>query len=258
MFFVFRFDRPPSLNNYGNKNGRNIFSSFRLSKRFNRRKEEAKNDDNECNASDETLDKDCMEESNLTKGQKHKHYFSSVSSFFSNVAYKVNGNSGETKIERSQTIPETGFLTDKNEFIDYKDKVPGLIGIQNHGNTCFINAIIQCLSHIDILAEYFVLDQYKNDLAKCNRINSKKYGTRGEITETLSVLLKSIWTLKYVSDYSLNLKSSIEKFESGYRGSNQHDAAEFLMFILDKVHEDLNTASKKKYKKIKVCEMCHY
>jgi ubiquitin C-terminal hydrolase len=38
-------------------------------------------------------------------------------------------------------------------------KVPGVIGIRNHGNTCFINAILQCLSYTDLLAEYFVLDQ---------------------------------------------------------------------------------------------------
>ena len=38
-------------------------------------------------------------------------------------------------------------------------KVPGVVGIKNHGNTCFINAILQCLSYTDILAEYFVLDQ---------------------------------------------------------------------------------------------------
>ncbi|KAI5698962.1 hypothetical protein M8J75_014459 [Diaphorina citri] len=131
------------------------------------------------------------------------------------------------------------------------DKVPGVIGLRNHGNTCFINAILQCLSHTDILAEYFVLDQYKIDMSRRNKFNSKKYGTKGEVTEQLAVLLKSIWSCSYNPDISNQFKVIIDKYGTQYRGNNQHDAQEFLMWLLDKVHEDLNTATKKKYKTIK-------
>ncbi|KAL6990352.1 Ubiquitin carboxyl-terminal hydrolase 31 [Sarracenia purpurea var. burkii] len=131
------------------------------------------------------------------------------------------------------------------------DKVPGVIGLRNHGNTCFINAILQCLSHTDILAEYFVLDQYKVDLCRRNKLNSKKYGTKGEVTEQLAVLLKSIWSCQYNPEISNQFKVVVDKYGSQYRGNNQHDAQEFLLWLLDKVHEDLNTATKKKYKTIK-------
>lgn len=159
------------------------------------------------------------------------------------------------KLERSKTISASDVRAAKAEaecVAFAEGKVPGAMGIRNHGNTCFINAVVQCLSHTDVLAEYFVLDQYKHDLARSNKINSKKYGTRGEITGQLAVLLKALWTLRYVPDVSMNFKNTVDKYESSYRGSQQHDAAEFLMFVLDKVHEDLNTASKRKYKKIKV------
>ncbi|XP_014676632.1 PREDICTED: ubiquitin carboxyl-terminal hydrolase 31-like [Priapulus caudatus] len=129
-----------------------------------------------------------------------------------------------------------------------KDKMPGSTGLRNLGNTCYINAIIQCLSKTDILAEYFCCDQYKADLARNNKINARTYGTRGELTENLALLFKSLWVCEYMPEVSSQFKSCVSKYGPQYRGSSQHDAQEFLVWLLDKVHEDLNIASKKKYR----------
>ena len=136
--------------------------------------------------------------------------------------------------------------------------------------------MLQCLNHTDLLAEYFVTDAYRDDLTGRSgrnnnsggvrgRLSSARksfvgagvggmagVGTRGEITEQLARLLKALWSSQYEPEMTFKLKSVIDKYGSQYRGAAQHDAQEFLLWLLDKVHEDLNTATKKKYKKIKV------
>lgn len=134
------------------------------------------------------------------------------------------------------------------------DQIPGVIGLKNHGNTCFMNAVLQCLSHTDILAEYFVLDQYKVDLKRRNKLTSRKFGTKGELTEQLALVLKALWTCKLESDWSttVGFKAVVDRYGTQFRSAQQHDAQEFLFWLLDKVHEDLNTAPKRKYKTMKV------
>lgn len=85
-----------------------------------------------------------------------------------------------------------------------------------------------------------------------NKVNSRKFGTKGELTEQLALVLKALWTCKNEPDYSTNFKAVVDRYGAQFRSSTQHDAQEFLFWLLDKIHEDLNTASKRKYKPIKV------
>ena len=71
-----------------------------------------------------------------------------------------------------------------------------MVGIYNHGNTCFISTVMQCLSNTEEFARYLVTDQYLTDLKECQK-SKKKFGTRGDLTQQVANLLKSLWLGQY-------------------------------------------------------------
>ncbi|XP_060885057.1 ubiquitin carboxyl-terminal hydrolase 31-like [Labrus mixtus] len=138
----------------------------------------------------------------------------------------------------------------------FGDKVPGVAGLKNHGNTCFMNAILQCLSNTELFAEYLALEQFKgaettttsssSDKTKSNGVLVQKKGSQqqqqesGEVTEQLSGLVRALWTFEYTPQHSRDFKNVVSKSALQFKGNSQHDAQEFLLWLLDRVHEDLN------------------
>ncbi|OXB68841.1 hypothetical protein ASZ78_002256 [Callipepla squamata] len=98
-----------------------------------------------------------------------------------------------------------------------------------------MNAILQCLSNTELFAEFLALEQFRGPAEP-----GPPPPAPGEVTEQLAQLVRALWTLEYTPQHSRDFKNIVSKNAMQYRGNAQHDAQEFLLWLLDRVHEDLN------------------
>jgi len=132
--------------------------------------------------------------------------------------------------EQFQTYLSTPIKID-SDFL-YKK---GLCGLANLGNTCFMNSILQCLNHTMPLLQYYLSNEYSND------INSEKIESM--IVNQWNIVTRSLWYKNSVVN-PLNLLKAIHqvarhKGNTQFLGYRQNDSQEFLQFFLESMHNAL-------------------
>lgn len=147
----------------------------------------------------------------------------------------VNGITDKVKSH----LTESGRMIAGNSFRVASSM--GLAGLQNLGNTCFMNSALQCLVHTPKLVDYF-LGNFQKEINHENPL-----GMKGELALAFGDLLRKLWAPGSMSVPPRMFKLKLANFAPQFSGYNQHDSQEFLSFLLDGLHEDLNRVKCKPY-----------
>ncbi|XP_077488380.1 ubiquitin carboxyl-terminal hydrolase 15-like isoform X1 [Amblyomma americanum] len=158
--------------------------------------------------------------------------------------HKTYGASGNTIATRSYSAVSStyGNYSGNYSYDLQGSNTPGLCGLGNLGNTCFMNAALQCMSNTPPLTEYFMKDRY---LAELN--DSNPLGMRGEIAKSYADLIKVMWSGNCASVIPRPFKMAVGRFAPQFSGFQQQDCQELMAFLLDGLHEDLNRVINKPY-----------
>lgn len=118
-------------------------------------------------------------------------------------------------------------------------------GLTNLGNSCYMNSILQCLGATPQLTRFFFpnLNSSNNSQSYRQHINiNNKLGTKGILTNSFVKLLIDMFSnnTKYFSP--VEFKRVVGSLSPGkqFANNDQQDCNEFLTFLLDSLHEDLN------------------
>ena len=113
-------------------------------------------------------------------------------------------------------------------------------GINNYGNTCYFNSVNQIFFNMPILQQIFLDPRIVYFVNKKN-----KFGHQGKFFE----IYKSLYWIKpsKIGETVKNLKKLVGKLKEDFNNNDQQDANEYLTFVIESLHEELNLHSTKKY-----------
>ena len=122
--------------------------------------------------------------------------------------------------------------------MDSKYKNKGLSGLSNLGNTCYINSCMQIISHTYELNDFLDSEKYKKNLKKHKKVVDYK------LLSEWDNLRKLIWSKNCIISPNKFIKTVHQiaeiKGQELFTGYSQNDVTEFLLFIIDSLHNSIS------------------
>ena len=154
-----------------------------------------------------------------------------------------NNNFNNYQINDFQNNANNNKITNQNNNVVNNESSPNLPrnsldikklcanGLQNIGATCYMNATLQCLAHIDKFIKYL--------FRKRKDIKNERYEKK--LTNSFLEVLENIWENNSIKDYPPNnFKELISKMNPLFAGIQANDSKDLVLFLLETMHNELN------------------
>ena len=120
---------------------------------------------------------------------------------------------------------------------------PPLIGLQNIGSTCYMNATLQCFSHTEILTDYFLNENNRNKIYNNNI--AKKDPTLLQLSPSYLNLITNLWLSKQKYFSPFEFRKRVADMNPLFKELSANDAKDLLNYLLMQIHEELNLYEEK-------------